>query len=855
PGQAPEATPDATDDQHLAATLDYWTSKIGDHTCMMPRLKADAPRRAVIRSLELDAQATSFVHALADSLDVDPFTVLASGIQVFLASHTGSTDVLFAYTTTADDNDALGNHSDGAFFRSTSPMDRTFREIIQDNAAQIRNDQYFHLPIVEVAAGLHHRYRNHVVTTNVQVAPAVALPETCSGGSLTLTLRPDYTIEHIDEELEIRYRIDLEQIHLDLLVDESAEGFLQMLGEGLASTLAQLGQAPDTPIEHVELVSPQLRAQLLSARNMPRRIVEDQPRTLHEVIQRHATQSPDAPAIRDAESSSTFETFNGKANQMARLLLDLHQNDDRPTVSVLMSRASRIATTVLAVLKTGGRYVVIDDEYPDSRVQYIIEDSGSNLVITDHDNASRLTGVGHQVTVVNLDDGECRQSIASLKSTDLSIESSESDDAYVIYTSGTTGKPKGIQVTHHNVRNLFDGCIDLFDTTGEARHGHLNSFSFDATVIGLWFSLLSGNELVVLNREEFMTPTDLANSIRHYRLTHCFVPNALVNSYGLEAPGTFADLKFLSYGGEKPNYASLVSIHRQCVGLRQLNVYGPTEITVMCTIDVIDPTRPYSDTVPIGHPLPNYACYIVDKNGHLQLPGAPGELWISGASLSRGYVNLPEKTATAFLPNPFHDDTPDSIGSTPRCYRSGDLVRWLPDGRIEFLGRIDAQVKIRGFRIELDEVTEAVRRSPGVSNAIVVATVLPGAQEKDLVAFVISDRPNPDEAALRKQLESILPHYMIPRHIVFLDEFPCTTSGKFDTRTLIASLGETADQEITAEDASGSDQECCLRAMLVDILGEHAAIAVDEDIFTLGVHSLMLSRFVSRVQKDLDVPL
>jgi amino acid adenylation domain-containing protein/thioester reductase-like protein len=860
PSAVAPSSPGDPSSPDTAAAVDYWTSKLGDHTFSMPQVRVERPTLPATEVVEFEPGLSATFYSLADKYGVDPVTVLHSGLQLFLGAYAESHDVIFGYALEPEVGETagsvLGNEIDFDLFRSTLPWDRDFGELLHSNRAQRQNDQYFRLPVLEVTTGLRRRYKRHITTTNVVVEPRATPPPHLGDGSVPMQWRPDLYMPCVVDDLTIWYDLEPQAIRLTLVADRSAAGYLPMMGLGLKAVFEQVLKQPQVPIDGLALVTPVVEQRLMGSLNQPAVTIPASSRTLHGVIEQWAQTQPDAIAVRDAHQDLTYRQLNERTNQLARLLRSFQTGPTQEPliVSVLMHRSAWIVAVVIAILKAGGTYVVIDDEYPQSRIDYIIGDSGSQLVVTDSENLSRLTDLEASFTAINIHDLGLQQQLREQGSTNLDLAVEPSDLAYIIYTSGTTGRPKGIQIPHRNVLNLFAGCRDRFHTDPDSRHGHLNSFSFDATVIGLWFSLLSGGELMVLDREEFMTPAALANAIHQYHLTHAFVPNALVNSYGLEAPETFANLKLLSFGGEKPNYASLMRIHRRCVGLRQLNVYGPSEITVMCTADIVDPTRPYSDKVPIGQPLPNYACYVVDANGHLQLPGAPGELWVSGPGLARGYVGLPEKTAAVFVANLFQDRTPAPIAATERCYRTGDRARWLPDGRLEFLGRIDTQVKIRGFRIELDEVTEAIRRSPDVANAVVVATVLPGAQEKDLVAFVISTRRHPNESAFRESLEEILPHYMIPRRIVFVDDFPFTTSGKFDTKALVASLqGE--DSQAQATTVGMTDQERQLQQILIDVVGNYAMLQADDDIFSLGIHSLIVSRFVSRIQKQMDVPL
>ena len=838
------------------ASLDYWSSKLRESSLTLSQFRAKEPSHATNLVVEIPSGMGERLWAYSARQAVDPHVVVSTALQLVLGAHARTRDVVFGYTPPSTSGEGpLGNANDYLVFRGTAHPNWTFDEIVEDNSRQLRNDAYFAMPVVEVARDLAHRYRRSADLTNVVVGWAEEQPKSIEGDGICLSLDAELSRLCVGEDLMVQLRLEPDVLEVSLRTDCAQAGYLAAFGESLVSALDVLLEHGASVISETSLVGSDLAAQLVDERNQERKPLPESPRTVHGIVEQWAATTPKAIAIRDKGSTRDYATFNAEANQLARHLLSLSKgsSDEPLVVSILMNRCASVVVGILGILKAGGTYVVIDDEYPDSRVEYIIENSGSQLVLTDEANKGRLECRSTEVSCVVLDEASVVETIGAYAQANLDLDVMAEQRAYLIYTSGTTGKPKGIQIPHKNVLNLFFGAKDRLGVHDGARFGHINSFSFDATVVSLWFSLFSGNELDVLARDEFMTPADLANAIRGYELTHAFVPNALVNSYGLDEPGTFALLKYLMFGGEKPNYESLLRIHEHCPGLKQLNVYGPSEITVICTVDIIDPAAKYSSLLPIGPPLPNYTCYVVDDCDHLQLPGAPGELWVSGDGLAIGYIGLPEKTASGFVPNAFVDMAVNKSGATDRCYRTGDLVRWLPDGRLEFIGRIDSQVKIRGFRIELDEVTEALRRSPGVSNAIVLATTLPGAQEMDLVGFVKMSQPSQNEAAFREALCCILPPYMVPRRVFFLEEFPFTTSGKFDTKALLALASGHDGSVDEGADALLSDQERVLKGIFSEVMGEDLAIRGDEDIFTLGVHSLILSRFSSRVLKRFGV--
>ena len=860
-GSAAEVLVDSSEEQSGPSKVDaleYWSSKLRESSLTLSQFRAKEPSYGVDHAVEVPSDLGAALNAYASEQGVDPVVVVSTAVQAVIGAHARTRDVVFGYTPRSlPVNGALGNSHDYLMFRGTAHADWTFDEVVERNDRQLRSDEYFATPVVQVAKDLAHRHRMGADLTNIVLGWAAPIAKTIDGDGVRLIHNAALSRPCVSDDLMIQLVIEDDLLGVSLRTDRVHAGYLPAFGESLVSVLRTIVEHGDEVVGETSLVEPSLAATLVADRNKAYKPLPEEPHTMHGLVEHWAATTPAAVAIRDKHRSRDYATFNAEANQLARHLHGLAQKtpDEGLVVAVLMNRCSTIVVGILATLKACGTYVVIDDEYPDSRVEYIIENSRAHIVLTDRANVSRLEGISKECSKIVLDEESVIETLAASDSGNLDLAVPGEQLAYLIYTSGTTGKPKGIQIPHLNVLNLFFGAKDGLGVEDGSRFGHINSFSFDATVVSLWFSLLSGNELDVLVREEFMTPADLATAIRRYELTHAFVPNALVNSFGIDEPGTFARLKHLMFGGEKPNYESLKRIQQHCPGLKQANVYGPSEITVMCTFDTIDPAAPYSNLVPIGLPLPNYTCYVVDEHGYLQIPGAPGELLVSGNGLAVGYIGLPEKTAAAFIENAFIDVTANNSGATNRCYRTGDLVRWLPDGRLEFMGRIDSQVKIRGFRIELDEVTEALRRAKGVSNAVVLATTLPGAQEKDLVGFVKTTEASPDEPAFREALGEILPPYMVPRRVFFLEEFPCNTAGKFDTRALLELASGHGEHGLDEADALLSDQERLLKSILAEVLGEDLAIGANDDIFTLGVHSLILSRFSSRVLRRLGVTI
>ncbi|MFE9250595.1 amino acid adenylation domain-containing protein [Streptomyces sp. NPDC007088] len=639
---------------------------------------------------------------------------------------------------------------------------------------------------------------------------------------------------------------------LTLFLTEQAEGTLEAeivystelfdratverLAGNYVNLLAAAVTAPSTPVGELDVLSAADREQLLVAFNDTTVPYRDDI-TVHALFEEQAARTPDAPAVTSEAESLSYAQLNARANQLAHHLADrgITAGD---LVAVCVDRGTDMIVALLAVLKAGGAYVPLDPDYPAARLEFMLTDTRAPLVVTRSHLADRLP-VGVPQVLLDTD----RELVAARPTTDPARLGGPDSLAYIIYTSGSTGTPKGVMVQHQAICRLIDNNW-FAEITPDDVVAQAANFSFDAFTLECWGALTTGASLAVLSKDIVLDPERLRAQIRSRSISTMWLTAPLFNQHVTDCPDLLAGMKTVMYGGDAVERSVADGLLAGPHAPRNLvNGYGPTETTVFATCYVVDPDDPRSTSMPIGRPIANTQALVVDRFGGLAPVGVPGELWIGGPGVAQGYWNRPELTADRFVAHPFDQETGQKV------YRTGDLVRWLPDGNIEFLGRIDQQVKIRGLRIELGEIESALAALDDVANVtVVVREDSPG--DKRLVAYCVPVAgTEPTTADLRARLRANLPDHMIPNWFVFLDVLPLTPNGKVDRRALPVpdAAREAADGEVTAP---RTEAERVVADIWCEVLGL-GRVGVHEDFFQLGGHSLLATRLVSRINKAL----
>ncbi|WP_329298201.1 amino acid adenylation domain-containing protein [Streptomyces sp. NBC_00659] len=622
---------------------------------------------------------------------------------------------------------------------------------------------------------------------------------------------------------------------LDLFTADTA----QRISACFKRLLAAVAADPDLSLSRIDLLSPEEHRQLVIECNDTAVPYADNT-TLHQMVREQAARTPDAPAVLCGAEELTYSELDARANQLAHHLISRGVRPEQ-LVPICVERGFDAVVAVLGVLKAGAVYVPLNHEFPVHQLEFMVTDVNAPLVITHARLQDRLGDTSAERLLIDQDWHE----IATRPDTDPGVPVGPEGLAHVIFTSGSTGTPKGVMIEHRSLCRIVDS--DLFAGLGPGDVvAQPSSFSWDAFTFECWPALTSGAAMAVMDKEVLLDAATLKAALRRCKVTMMWLTAPLLRQHLQDCPDLLAGVTSVFYGGEaidRPVVDALVD--GPWAPERLIHGYGPSEATVFTTCYRVDRNTPRNGQIPIGRPVANTEVFVMDENGVLVPPGVPGELWVGGPGLARGYWNRPELTEERFIKHPFSDDP------QARVYRSGDVVRWRGDGQLEFVGRVDDQVKIRGLRVELGGIESVLGRFPGLAEvAVVVREERPG--DKRLVAYVVAEAGSEvaDADALRAHVGGLLPEFMVPSAFVVLDRLPLTTNGKLDRRTLPAPVYET---EVGGR-GPRTPQEEILCGLFAEILGV-SAVGIDDNFFELGGHSLLATRLASRIRSVLGAEL
>jgi amino acid adenylation domain-containing protein len=569
-------------------------------------------------------------------------------------------------------------------------------------------------------------------------------------------------------------------------------------------------------------------------------VVDRQPLTVYssppqdtlvqQLVAAQAAAFPDHAAVVAEDHVLTYSTLNERANQFGNFLRSLGVGPDT-LVGLCLDSSAALILAELGILKSGGAYLPLDPTYPEGRLAFILKDAQPEVLVTEARLARRLP-VGKWRTIkIDTDALQIEQYSVMSTSNDVGAQNL----AYVIYTSGSTGRPKGVQITHANLLNLIFWHQQAFEVSSSDRASQIASPGFDAAVWETWPYLATGASLHLAKGAIRGEPVALRNWLVRERITIGFVPTALAEQMiALDWPRESA-LRIMLTGADTLHFYPPPSLPFVLV-----NNYGPTECTVVATSCAVQPSA-HDGTPPIGRPISNVNIHILDERLRQVPVGQPGEICIAGAGVGRGYLNSPELSAAKFIDNPFQ------AGPNDRClYRTGDVGRCLPDGQIQFLGRIDEQIKIRGYRVEPNEVVAALNTHPAVRASAVVAREHTGI-DKHLIAYVVlAPGSQLTASALQNFLRQELPEYMIPRVFVRLEFLPLTPNGKIDRASLPAPdiKNTMANDDLVAPRTVIQQRLVSMLAQLLNL----ESIGINDNFFLRGGHSLLAAQLIGSIR-------
>jgi len=865
--------------QDLTKTEAFWRQILQGFTAPTP-LGVDKASEGLSRQgesyaeqqLQLSAATTAALQSLARQHQLTLNTLVQGAWTLLLSRYSGQEDVVFGATVSGRPAALAGVESMVGLFINTlpvrvqvSPTAYLLPWLKQLQAQQVELRQYEYSSLIqvqgwsEVPRGLP-LFESIVVFENYPLDASLresgSSLELCNIQSVELTNYPLTVVAWPGQELLLQIGYDCHRF--DAATITRMLGHLQTLLEGIVAH-------PEQQLEDLPLLT-QFERQQLQVEWNETQADYPQDKCIHQLFEAQVEQTPEAVAVMFEGQQLTYRELNCRANQVAHHLCSLGVGPDT-LVGICVERSLEIAVGLLAILKAGGAYVPLDPAYPQERLAFMLEDAQVSVLLTQQRLVEKLS----ERHPPNPSDSKGEPEVAERTlprilclDADWEVIAQESEEnpvtgvtpenlVYVIYTSGSTGKPKGVLLAHQGLVNHCVAVAKHYGLQSCDRILQFSSISFDIAAEELFPSWISGASVILRSEEMLTSSTALWQAIEQQQLTVLNLPTAYwhqwVHSLSLSNQPLPETLRLVVVGGEKVSPTTF-STWRQLAGvdrIRWLNAYGPTETTVTATVyepGTVRASEGAALELPIGRPIANTQIYLLDRYLQPVPIGVPGEVYIGGAGLARGYLNRPELTAEKFIRNPFNGS------SGERLYKTGDQARYLSDGNIEYLGRLDNQVKMRGFRIELEEIELALLPHPAVREVVVLAREdVPG--DRRLVAYVVPQpQQRPTTSDLRCFLQERLPNYMLPSSFMLQEALPLLPNGKLDRRSLPAP--DHLQPELAATYvAPRTELEQTIATIWQEVL-QVAKVGLYDNFFDLGGHSLLMIQVHSKLRQILN---
>ena len=827
----------------LESQLNYWQQQLADVPPLLD-LPTDRPRppvqsfRGSSQTFELNGELTQELKKLSRQSGTTLFMTLLAVFMTLLSRYSHQEDIVVG-TPIANRNrqeieSLIGFFVNTLVLRVDFSGNPSFRELLK-RTRQVTLDAYCHqdLPFEKLVEELQPE-RNLSYNPLFQVMFVLQNAESEAWEFPGITFTP-LEIESVTAKFDLTLAIKEKESDLRGVLEYNSDLFdettiSRMVGH-LQTLLAGIVANPDLQVSELPLLTQTERHQLLVEWN-DTGVDYPKHKCIHQLFEEQVEKTPNAVALVFGDQRLTYREVNSKANQLAHYLQKLGVKPET-LVGICVERSPLMVIGLMGILKAGGAYVPLDPNYPQERLAFMLEDSQVSLLLTQQKLIEGLPQCSAQV--VDLENYELwvEEGIENLTS-NIQFDNL----AYVLYTSGSTGKPKGVAVEHRSVVTLLSWATEVFTTAQLAGVLGSTSFCFDISIFELFVPLSCGGKII------------LAENVLHLPTLSAAEEVTLINT----VPAAIAELvrakeipenvRTINLAGEALPQRLAQLIYQQDSIEKLFNLYGPSEDTVYSTYGLVK--RDGEKAPPIGRPIPNTQVYILDTYQQPVPIGVPGELHLGGAGLTRGYLNRSDFTRKKFIPNPFSDE------SNTKLYKTGDLVRYLSDGNIEFIGRIDNQVKIRGFRIELGEIEAVLSQHPDVQETVVIAREdNPG--NKHLVAYIIPVEQAVEISELRRFLQQKLPEYMIPSAFVMLETISLTPNGKIDRRALPIPDSSNFSLE-TNFVAPRTPTEKVLADIWSNLLGVEQ-IGINDNFFELGGHSLLAIQVIFQIQEKIHLEI
>ncbi|MDQ8091444.1 non-ribosomal peptide synthase/polyketide synthase [Bacillus amyloliquefaciens] len=767
--------------------------------------------KCICRSLS--PEVSQRIMTMANHSEMAAYLILLAGIECLLYKYTDRASLILGIPTVSKQKSSQSAVNTIVLLKSTLTSESTFKSVFQQLKEAVNDSlKNQNLPFRKMVQNLNVQYNDEHIPF---IHTVVSLNEIHS-----LQFKDDAATDTL-------FHFDLENngVHLKLFYNGNLydERYMDQIAAHLDQLLSVILFQPQTAIHTAEMIPEAEKQKLLFDFNDTGADYSGS-RTVYQLFEEQAERTPEHPAVKFKNCHLTYRELNEKANRLARTLRNCGVQADT-LVAILADRSLEMIVSIIAVWKAGGAYVPLDPEYPNERLQYLLHDANADVLLVQHHFKNSLTFDG---PTIDLNDEASYHADCSL----LSPIAEHSHLAYVIYTSGTTGKPKGVMVEHGGIANSLQWKKAFFKHSAKDRVLVLYPYVFDAFILNFFGPLISGATLHLLPNEENKDLFAIQNVMKQERITHFSTsPRLLKTMIDQMNAEDFIDVQHVVVGGEQLETDTVAKLYSLQPYIRINNEYGPTENSVVSTFH---PVQSADEQVTIGKPVANHQAYILGVHQQIQPIGVPGELYVGGAGVARGYLNRPELTEEKFVQ---HLHLP-----AQKMYKTGDLARWLPDGRIEYLGRIDHQVKIRGYRIEIGEAEAAMFNLENIREAAVVAREDEDGA-KQLYAYYVGE-PSLTAAQFRDELSRKLPDYMIPSYFIHLEHIPLTSNGKIDLKALPAAEEKTrTDNEYIAP---RNTTEELLVSIWQEVLGAER-IGILDNFFDFGGDSIKSIQVSSRL--------
>jgi amino acid adenylation domain-containing protein len=855
--------------QSLEQQLDYWKNKLTGYQAVNLSLDYARPTKVnysgATRHFSINRQVGNRMLDLCREQGVTLFSVALASLNVLLSKYTGQQDIVIGIPVAnrqyKQTENLIGFFVNALAIRTQLNPSQTFIDLVrqvqqEQTEAQLHQDLPFE-KLVDALGGDRDTSRHPIFQTMLTVQESDDTDSALRQQKKYFTPLPMtdfYDIEKFDLSVSISNVQGALSGYISYATSLFAEATIDRLVEHYVYLLGKLMASPARPYGEISLLDGDEYIKVIHEWNNTRKDFPTD-KTVHEIFEEQAVQSPDNIALVYGDEALTYRELNERSNQLARHIRYCYETQygqpmaaDTP-IAYCMDRSPAMIVGMLAILKAGGAYVPIDPDYPGERIAYLLEDTNTALVLCQRHlpemnaklPASKLVFVGLEEQLYQVEDASRLAGYAA-----------SGNLAYIIYTSGTTGRPKGVMVGHTAILSLvYNNYIALWPDDVFA---FMSSSVFDAATFEIFTPLLKGLKLVIPQqlKEHISDPLLLKTFLRRNNVSVLWLTKTLLENLFHIDNTVFQGLKYLLTGGEALDKRTInLLINSTARPTHIYNCYGPTESTTFTTVYLLE-REVTASTVPIGRPINNRNTFVLDPDKNPCPIGVAGELYIGGAGLARGYWNLPALTAERFVENPLATENDRQYGHS-RLYKTGDIVRWLPDGSLEYIGRNDGQVKIRGFRIEPTEIEQVLTQTEGIKQACVLVKEreTESGSVKYLVAYYCSADNTMTNTLLSDRLALVLPEYMRPDFFVKMEAFPLTVNGKLDKKALPEPDFTTGGDGFVPPSSEIETTACKIWSKLIGL----PSVGMNDNFFKIGGNSILAIQVSHRMSKELGMDI